>query len=122
MANLTTGIVQDWLDRYLEARRTFAGGLIGDLFTEDASYRYHPGDEPVVGREEIVASWQRAGDPPDSWEAEHSPWLVEGDRAITTGWTRHSNGQRYWNMFQLVFRDGRCNEFVEWYMTPREGD
>jgi hypothetical protein len=67
-------------------------------------------------------SWQRGTDPPDSWEAEYLPWLVEGDRAIATGWTKYSNGQRYWNLFQLVFRDGRCSEFDEWYMAPREGD
>ncbi len=122
MANLTAGIVQDWLDRYLEAWRTYDGALIGDLFTDDATYRYHPGDEPVVGREEILASWQGGTDPPDSWEAAYSPWLVEADRAIVTGWTRYKSGERYWNLFQLIFRDGRCSEFVEWYMTPREGD
>jgi len=122
MANLTAGIVQDWLDRYLESWRTYDGSQIGDLFTEDASYRYHPEDEPVVGREEIVASWQRGTDPPGSWEAEYSAWLVEGDQAVATGWTRYSDGQRYSNLFQLVFRDGRCSAFVEWYLAPREED
>lgn len=120
MANLTDGIVQDWLDRYLQAWRTYDGAQIGDLFTEDAEYRYHPGDEPVVGSEEIVESWQSDTDPPDSWEAEYAPWVVNGDRAIATGWTHYGDGKKYWNMFQLVFRDGRCSSFIEWYMTPRE--
>ena len=43
--------VQDWLDRYLEAWRTYDPALIGDLFSEDAEYRFHPFGEPVRGRE-----------------------------------------------------------------------
>jgi hypothetical protein len=120
MANLTEAIVGDWLDRYIQAWHTYDETQISDLFTEDAEYHYHPGDDPVVGREAIVESWQQETDPPGTWEAEYSPWLVEGDRAIATGWTRYADGQRYWNMFQLVFRDGKCSSFIEWYMTPRE--
>lgn len=122
MANLTEGIVQDWLDRYVQAWRTYDGELIGDLFTEDASYRYHPTDDPVIGREEIVASWQQDRDSTGSWSAEYAPWLVAGNRAIATGQTRYGDGRRYWNLFQMVFEDGRCCEFVEWFLTSREGD
>ncbi len=122
MANLTEAIVGDWLDRYIQAWHTYDETQIGDLFTEDASYCYRPGDEPVVGREEIVESWREETDPPGTWQAEYSPWLVEGDRAIATGWTQYTPGQRYWNMFQLVFLDGKCSSFTEWYMTPREED
>lgn len=122
MANLTEGIVQDWLDRYIEAWRTYDEVLIGNLFTEDASYRYHPADDAVTGRDAIVASWQEDIDPPGSWEAEYTPWLVSGDRAIATGHTRYGDGSSYWNVFQMVFADGRCSDFVEWFMTPREGN
>jgi hypothetical protein len=104
MANLTEAIVGDWLDRYIQAWHTYDETQISE----------------VVGREAIVESWQQETDPPGTWEAEYSPWLVEGDRAIATGWTRYADGQRYWNMFQLVFRDGKCSSFIEWYMTPRE--
>ena len=122
MANLTDGIVQDWLDRYLQAWRTYDSDQIGDLFTEGAEYRYHPGEEPLRGREEIVASWHESRDRPDSWEAEYSPWLVAGDRAIATGWTRYSNGRAYRNVFQLTFDDGHCSSFTEWYVNFREDD
>ena len=27
------------------------------LFTEDISYRYHPYDDPIVGKDAVVASW-----------------------------------------------------------------
>jgi len=48
---------QDWLDRYVAAWLTYEPDLIGDLFSEDVAYRYHPYDEPVLGREAVVASW-----------------------------------------------------------------
>ncbi len=70
MAKLITGIVQDQLDRYLGAWRIYDGIFIGDLFAEGAIYQYHPDDEPLVGREEIVASWQGDTDASDSWEAD----------------------------------------------------
>lgn len=122
MANLTDGIVQDWLDRYLQAWRTYDADQIGNLFTEDAEYQYHPAEEPLDGRDAIVASWHESRDAPDSWDAEYSPWLVADDRAIATGWTRYSNGREYHNLFQLVFRDGRCCSFTEWYLDSREDD
>ena len=48
---------QDWLDRYVTAWLTYEADLIGDLFSEDVAYRYHPYDEPVVGRDAVVAAW-----------------------------------------------------------------
>lgn len=48
---------QDWLDRYLAAWKSYDADEIGALFSDDIAYRYHPSDEPVVGREAVVASW-----------------------------------------------------------------
>ena len=41
--------VQTWLDRYIDAWRTYDEQAIGDLFSEDATYRYHRWDntQPV---------------------------------------------------------------------------
>ena len=41
---------QAWLDRYVAAWKSYDPTAIGDLFSDDAKYRYHPEDEPVVGR------------------------------------------------------------------------
>lgn len=120
MANLNEGIVQDWLDRYLEAWRTYDEDLIRDLFTEDATYRHYPDDEPLVGRDEIVDDWLSSPDPAGSWTAEYTPWVVAEDRAVATGWTHYREGERYFNMFQLVFSNGHVSEFTEWWMKPRE--
>ena len=84
--------VERWLSHYVEAWRSGDPHAIGDLFTEDAVYRYHPWDEPTPsherGRDAIVASWTEHRDPPGSWTAEYRPWLVDGDRAVVTGKTR----------------------------------
>ena len=47
---------QDWLDRYVEAWMSYDPGDISRLFSENVGYRYHPYDEPVRGRDAVVAS------------------------------------------------------------------
>jgi hypothetical protein len=111
-----------WLDAYVEAWRTSNPTSIAALFTEDATYAYHPwdqGEEVVRGRDAIVANWLEELDQPGSWEAQYRPLLVEGDRAVATGTTSYAGGETYWNLWVLRFaEDGCCAEFVEWYMVP----
>jgi ketosteroid isomerase-like protein len=113
--------VRAWLNAYVEAWRTYDPAAIGALFTEDATYAYHPWngeDDLVRGRDAIVANWLEEQDKRGSWEAQYRPLMVEGERAVATGTTRYANGKFYWNLFVLRFGgDGRCAEFVEWYMT-----
>lgn len=118
--------VQRWLDRYVEAWRTYDPAAIGELFSEDAEYRYHPwdsGEQVVVGREAIVASWLDERDEPGSWTATYRPWLVAGDAAVAVGVSRYLGADRaaiereYHNVFLCRFdTDGRCREFTEHFM------
>src|SRR5688572_6277054 len=83
---------QRWLDAYVEARRTYDENAIGALFSEDATYRYHPwdeGDEAVHGRDAIAADWLADRDEPGSWTAEYHPWAIDGDRAVAVGISRY---------------------------------
>ena len=48
---------QEWLDRYIAAWESYDPDAIAGLFSEDVVYRYHPYDEPIVGRDAVVASW-----------------------------------------------------------------
>jgi ketosteroid isomerase-like protein len=119
---LTRDRVQAWLDAYVEAWRTYDPAAIADLFTEDATYLYHPYDpEPLRGRDAIVADWLDDRDEPGSWSATYKPLLIEADRAVATGETRYADGRTFSNLFTLRFApDGRCAEFVEWFMEhPR---
>jgi uncharacterized protein (TIGR02246 family) len=118
--------VKEWLHRYIAAWKSYDPQAIGDLFTEDATYRYQPWGEPMIGREAIVANWLESPDSPGSWQAEYEPYGIDGDRAVTTGWTdyfvadgKKTIDRRYYNVWLLRFDDnGRCSEFVEVYMEP----
>jgi hypothetical protein len=48
---------QAWLDSYVAAWLSYDADDIRALFTEDIAYRYHPYEDPIVGREAVVASW-----------------------------------------------------------------
>lgn len=117
--------VQAWLNRYVEAWRANDAALIGDLFTEDASYQDQPwadGGKALNGRGAIVARWRENPDDPGSWEASYEPYAVDGDQAVATGTRRYAatgdQPQRtYWNCYLLRFApDGRCAELTEFYM------
>ena len=120
--------VEDWLQRYIEAWKSYDRDQIRDLFSEDVSYRYHPYDDPVVGRDGLVDSWMEEPDAPESWEAHYEPVAVEGDVAVAVG---HSSYQRedgsvevFDNCFVMRFdEEGRCRSFTEWYVKrPKSKD
>ena len=54
---MTPDDVQHWLDRYIEAWRTGDRAQIKALFADDATYKYHPWDDPVQGAEAIAGDW-----------------------------------------------------------------
>jgi hypothetical protein len=114
---------QQWLDAYVEAWRTYEVDAIGDLFSSEVEYRYHPWDEPVRGRAALVENWLEDRDDPDSWSAEYRPWLVAGDNAVAVGVSRYLAPDRntvereYHNVFLCRFdADGRCREFTELFL------
>jgi hypothetical protein len=122
--HLTNDDVQRWLDRYIAAWRSYDPGAIGDLFSENATYRYHPyDDEPVTGRDAIVADWVEDPDESGTWDAWYKPYAVDGDRAVAVGESRYTNPDGslrdlYYNLWTLQFDgDGRCVDFVEYYMA-----
>ena len=124
---MTRDDVQRWLDAYVSAWRSGDPADIGELFSEGAAYRYHPYDEPVSGRDAIVADWLESPDAPGTWEAHYQPYAVEGDRAVAIGESRYTNPDGsfrtlYYNLWTLRFDgDGRCADFVEYFMELPKG-
>jgi hypothetical protein len=123
---MTREQVAKWLTAYSKAWETYDPQAIGDLFSADAAYYYHPYDEPTRGREAIVASWLAEPDPARRYTGEYLPVVVEGNRAAAQGQSRYfaEDGKtlerEYRNLFLLTFDDeGRCSEFREWYGKPR---
>lgn len=122
---------QDWLNRYLEAWMSYDPDDVAALFSEAVVYRYHPHDEPVVGRQAVVASWlgddasdddASSRDAPGTYEAEYSPVAVDGDTVVATGTSRYREApggpvvRIYDNCFVMRFDgEGNCCEFTEYY-------
>ena len=121
---MTIEQTQAWLDAYVEAWRTYDPESVGALFTDDVAYAYTPVDEPVRGRDAIVADWLKDRDEPGSWQASYRPLVVEGDRAIAVGRTTYADGRTFENLYVLRFADDRrCAELTEWYWRhPADGD
>ena len=121
---------QAWLDRYVAAWLSYDADDIGALFTDDIAYRYHPSDNPIVGREAVVASWLGESDPhgastldaPGTYSARYTPVAVDDDVVVATGtssYSERSDGpivRTYDNCFVMRFdSEGRCREFTEYY-------
>ena len=93
-------------------------------------YRYHPWDEPLRGREAIVADWltpdgdASTRDADGTYDAHYEPWSIDGERVVAAGqstyWTaadRATIRAVYDNVFLLVFDGGgRCSSFIELFM------
>jgi hypothetical protein len=120
-------LVVDWLKAYVRAWETYSPDAIGDLFTDGATYSYHPYDEPLVGRQAIVESWLKDQDAPGTYEADYRPMAIDGDVAVVNGRSRYfkdssrSELTKEWdNIFVIRFdKDGRCSSFREWYVARR---
>ena len=117
--------VQKWLDDYISAWKSYDPAAIGALFTEDATYKYNPYDEPVRGREVIVANWLENRDKPNTYSAEYKPIAVDGNTAVANGRSHYfkEDGtpfRQFDNIFVMEFdNQGRCMAFTEWFMQPR---
>lgn len=126
---MTRDDVQAWLDRYVAAWESYDPASVGELFSEDAEYRYHPADAPIVGRDAIVRSWVEpdgdasSRDDLGTYAAHYEPFAVDGGRAVAVGWSRYwTDASRsverttYDNCFLLEFDGaGRCRAFTEFF-------
>ena len=114
--------VDRWLDAYVSAWRRNERSQIEALFTEDARYRYHPWDEPIVGAAAIAEAWLADQDDPARWEASYECHAADGDAAVAVGSSTYLDAGGavetvYDNAYVLRFAgDGRCSEFTEWFM------
>jgi ketosteroid isomerase-like protein len=123
--------VNRWLGRYIEAWKTYDRDQVEALFAEDISYRYHPYDDAIEGREAVVESWLEAGessdsssrDEPDTYEAFYRCVAADDDMAVAIGSSSYKDtpdgpvARIYDNCFVMRFdSEGRCREFTEWFM------
>lgn len=115
--------VQQWLDNYVEAWKTYDEQQIAALFSAEATYSYGPYHQPLRGRDAIIADWLVNPDPPNSFKASYRPLAVEGNTAVANGRSTYFEAdgktlkREFDNIFLLRFdQAGRCTEFAEWFM------
>ena len=128
---MTREEVNLWLGRYVEAWKTYDRDKVEALFAEDITYRYHPSDAPIEGRDAVVESWLEAGessdasgrDEPGTYEAFYRCVAADGDMAVAVGFSSYKDSpdgpvaRVYDNCFVMRFDgEGRCREFTEWFM------
>jgi hypothetical protein len=117
---------QDWLDRYVEAWKTYQPDKIGALFSDDAEYRYAPEDEPVRGRTAIVADWLSERDAPGTYDARYEPLAITDELCFAHGTTSYFDADgslidKYWNLYVCRFNNaGECTALTEYWMQARE--
>jgi hypothetical protein len=127
--------VDEWLDAYVAAWKSYNREEIAALFGADVVYRYHPYDEPVRGRDAVVSSWlgedepegASTRDPEGTYDATYRVVALDGDVAVATGTSTYLTSpggpidKVFDNCFVMRFdAAGRCREFTEWYIRRPE--
>jgi hypothetical protein len=127
--------VDEWLDAYVAAWKSYDREEIAALFGADVAYRYHPYDEPVRGRDAVVSSWlgedepegASTRDPEGTYDATYRVVALDGDVAVATGTSTYLTSpggpidKVFDNCFVMRFdAAGRCREFTEWYIRRPE--
>ena len=84
--------VSRWLERYVAAWKSGDRDEIEALFSDDAQYRYHPYDKPLVGRAAIADSWLNEPDEPGSFDASYDCFAADGDSAVAIGTSSYFDG------------------------------
>lgn len=122
-AEMDRARVEAWIAAYERAWRTAGVETLGELFSENASYRMSPYEEPARGLEAIGELWNRERQGPDeAFEISHEIVAVEGDTAVARIEVAYGNGDEYRDLWVVRFSsDGRCREFEEWPFWSGKG-
>ena len=112
--------VEEWIRRYERAWRAAGTEPLAELFTEDATYRMSPYEEPVRGLGAIAELWERERTGPDEeYGMSCEVVAVDGDTAVARIAVAYATGAEYRDLWIVRFSsDGRCREFEEWPFWP----
>lgn len=112
--------VSTWVDAYERLWRTPGTDALGELFTDDATYRTSPWAEPVQGLPALAAFWEDGRDGPDEdFTMRSSVVAVDGATAVVRVEVDYGSGDRWRDLWLLeLTQDGRCAAFEEWPIAP----
>lgn len=115
-------IVRRWLAAYEAAWRARGTQGLAEMFTDDASYRQSPYQEPVAGLGAIMRMWDEERDGPDEVFTLATEILaVDGPTAVVRAEVRYGDPlrQEYRDLWIMQLGDdGRCTWFEEWPYWP----
>lgn len=112
--------VETWIAAYERAWRTAGTESLTELFTEDASYRMSPYEEPALGLAAIATLWERERVGPDEeFELSYEIVALDGETAVARVEVDYADGAGYRDLWIICFSgEGRCREFEEWPFWP----
>ena len=115
-------MVSQWLAAYEAAWRAPGPQGLAEIFTDDASYRQSPYQEPVAGLDAIRRMWDEERDGPDEVFTIATDILaVDGPTAVVRAEVRYGDPlrQEYRDLWILQLNGGgRCTRFEEWPYWP----
>lgn len=114
--------VSDWVAAYERAWRASGTGALAGIFTQDATYRQSPYEEPITGLPAIAAMWDAERDGPDEvFHMTSDVIAADGDTAVVRVEVGYGDPvhQEYRDLWVLRFaEDARCDWFEEWPFWP----
>lgn len=115
-------MVRRWLAGYEAAWRAAGTDGLEAIFTDDASYRHSPYEEPTVGLDAIRRMWDQDRDGPDEiFTLATDIVAVDGSTAVVRAEVRYGEPlrQEYRDLWIMrLADDGRCSWFEEWPYWP----
>lgn len=111
--------VDRWLDGYRAAWEQRDPDAAAALFTDDAIYREHPYESPVLGQGGVREYWARVTATQDEVKVRYGAPLIDGRRAAVEWWVTMRNQGAEITLageFLLLFDDvGLCSELREYW-------
>ncbi len=111
--------LETWIRSYATAWETSDDALVGELFSDDATYRSSPFRQPLRGRAEIRRYWREATGGLEEAQVRMGRPVVDGDRVAVEWWAMiRSEGEEVTlpGCLLLQFADeGRCAELREYW-------
>jgi SnoaL-like domain len=117
--------VEHWIVGYERLWRSAGTDRLGELFTDDASYRSSPWDSPMSGLDALARFWERERVSADEvFDMRSAVVAVDESTAVVRVEVDYAaSGDRWRDLWVLeLAADGRCRAFEEWPFAPDQRD
>ncbi len=110
-----------WLDAYGRAWETRDPQAAGRLFTEDATYRESPFDDPMFGRNAIIEYWSDVPKSQENIKFSYEIFGITEQRGFARWWASFVRipsqmKVKYDGIFVVEMNEkNECTKFEEWW-------